>query len=390
MSNSDIVQASFADYFRMIQARVRELLQPLSTEQLWHCPHAYGNSIGNLVLHLTGNLHYYIGAQIANTGYIRHRDQEFSDSGKPKESLLEEFDGAIETVIATILTQKDEDWARPYSAEREPETKVRFDIFLRCAGHAYHHVGQMIYLQRELLTKIQTPDRLSSSGSCPGFRLRQPLSRPSRNPNELYGYRAFSDRILYVFVDSKLQAKELTMSLAQPGLEVSAPSTYRENLFNLLAGRDPIEVLGQTASALSDIVARYPAEFLRGRAIQGKWTPNEIIGHLTDIEWVYGYRVRLTLCEDGAAILGFRQDAWVTSLRHNERDPSELVEMFRTLRLLNLSVWRQTSPEDLRRSAQHNERGAESLAVMVQLLAGHDLSHLQQISRYIQALESRG
>jgi hypothetical protein len=47
------------------------------------------------------------------------------------------------------------------------------------------------------------------------------------------------------------------------------------------------------------------------------------------------------------------------------------------------------SPEDLQRSGQHNERGAESLAVTLQLLAGHDLSHLHQISSYIQALESR-
>ena len=31
-----------------------------------------------------------------------------------------------------------------------------------------------------------------------------------------------------------------------------------------------------------------------------------------------------------------------------------------------------------------------ALAVILQLLAGHDLSHLHQISRYIQALESRG
>lgn len=38
------------------------------------------------------------------------------------------------------------------------------------------------------------------------------------------------------------------MTPAQPGLEVSAPGTYREKLFNLLASRDPIEVLGQTAS----------------------------------------------------------------------------------------------------------------------------------------------
>ena len=177
--------------------------------------------------------------------------------------------------------------------------------------------------------------------------------------------------------------------MEQPGLEVSAPCTYREKLFNLLAGRDPIEVLGQTASTLADIVARHPAEVLRGRAIQGKWTPNEIIGHLTDSEWVYGYRLRLILCEDEPAILGIKQDAWVASQRHNEREPSELVEIFRTLRGLNLSVWRRMSPEDLQRSGQHNERGAESLAVMLQLLAGHDLSHLHQISRCIQALESR-
>ena len=149
-------------------------------------------------------------------------------------------------------------------------------------------------------------------------------------------------------------------------------------------------VLGRKASILTDIVARHPAEVLRGRAIQGKWTTNEIIGHLTDSEWVYGYRLRLILCEDEPAILGFRQEAWVASMRHNEREPSELVEIFRTLRVLNLSVWRRVSPEDLQRSGQHNERGPESLAVMVRLLAGHDLSHLHQISRYMQALESRG
>jgi DinB superfamily len=120
--------------------------------------------------------------------------------------------------------------------------------------------------------------------------------------------------------------------------------------------------LGQTASTLANIVARHPAEVLRRRAIQGKWTPNEIIGPLTDSEWVYRYRLRVILCEDEPAILGFRQDAGVASLRHNELEPSELVEIFRTLRVLNLSVWRRMSPEDLQRSGQHNERGAESLA----------------------------
>jgi len=33
----------------------------------------------------------------------------------------------------------------------------RFTAILRCAGHAYHHVGQIVYLQRELLKKQYRP-----------------------------------------------------------------------------------------------------------------------------------------------------------------------------------------------------------------------------------------
>ena len=168
------------------------------------------------------------------------------------------------------------------------------------------------------------------------------------------------------------------------------PDSYRQKLVNLLADRDPLEVLGQTASTLADIVAKHPVDVLRTRPFEGKWTPNEIIGHLTDSEWVYGYRLRLILSEHEPIILGTMQDSWVAALRHNEREPSELVEVFRTLRMLNLAAWRRVSPEDLKRCGQHNERGPESLAVMLPLLAGHDLSHLGQIRRYIQAIEQRG
>ena len=44
---------------------------------------------------------------------------------------------------------------------------------------------------------------------------------------------------------------------------------------------------------------------------------------------------------------------------------------------------------DLERAGQHNERGPESLDVMLRLLAGHDLSHLNQIAQYIEAIRRR-
>ena len=97
------------------------------------------------------------------------------------------------------------------------------------------------------------------------------------------------------------------MTRAQSAISLSGAQAYREKLFNLVAGRDPIDVMEQTGSTLADIVGRHPAAVLRARPFDGKWTPNEIIGHLTDSEWVYGYRLRLILSEDDPAILGTEQ-----------------------------------------------------------------------------------
>jgi hypothetical protein len=68
---------------------------------------------------------------------------------------MEAFDQTIAMVVATIKKQQPEDWMAAYSAEREPEAQERFMIFLRCAGHAYHHVGQLIFLSKELKRKAE-------------------------------------------------------------------------------------------------------------------------------------------------------------------------------------------------------------------------------------------
>src|SRR5262249_54852161 len=132
-----------AAYYEMVGERVHKWAGELSNEQIWRKPHSYGNSIGHLILHLTGNLNYYIGARVAETGYVRDRDREFTEPNPvAKEELFAAFDKTIAMVVDTIRKQKPVDWLKEYSAEREPEAKERFNIFLRSAGHAYHHVGQ--------------------------------------------------------------------------------------------------------------------------------------------------------------------------------------------------------------------------------------------------------
>jgi uncharacterized damage-inducible protein DinB len=148
---SETIGAAFASNYRHRAMELHKWVDPLSEEQFWRNPFSYGNSVGHLLLHLTGNLSYYVGAQIAKTGYVRNRDLEFSEPRKlSKAEVLRKFDETVEMVIATIEKQTEADWTAPYTAEREPESKNRVTLIFRCASHLCHHVGQIIYLSREL------------------------------------------------------------------------------------------------------------------------------------------------------------------------------------------------------------------------------------------------
>ena len=143
--NSTIANGLIVRYNKLA-GWLRELAAPLSEEQFWTKPFPFGNSFGHLVLHLTGNLNYYIGAQIAGTGYVRDRPREFAESAPPsKAEALKKFDEAIAMVTQAIRTQAPEDWTKAYTAIGS-DAIDRFDMVLQCATHLHHHIGQMAYL----------------------------------------------------------------------------------------------------------------------------------------------------------------------------------------------------------------------------------------------------
>lgn len=148
---SSTIARDFARYYEEAQKKIHTLLEPLSDDQIWSRPYPYGNSIGHLLLHLTGNLSYYIGTEIGGTGYVRNRPLEFSDPARhAKHQLLKRFDDAIAVVIFTLKQQSESDWSAAYSAKGMEDAGDRFTAFLRCAGHLQHHTGQIIYLCKEL------------------------------------------------------------------------------------------------------------------------------------------------------------------------------------------------------------------------------------------------
>jgi uncharacterized damage-inducible protein DinB len=144
------IASDLAARYKKLAGVVHELAAPLSDEKFWAKPFTFGNSFGHLLLHLTGNLNYYIGAQIAGTGYVRDRPLEFSDAARPsKKEVLKKFEDAIEMVLAAINSQSAEDWSKEYAAVGA-DARDRFDMVLQCATHLHHHIGQMMYLVFEL------------------------------------------------------------------------------------------------------------------------------------------------------------------------------------------------------------------------------------------------
>lgn len=142
---------SLSRYYQSRAEKIRALVGPLSDDQIWMRPYPYGNSIGHLLLHLTGNLSYYIGTEIANSGYVRNRPLEFTDqSRKAKEELLKNFEAAMVMLQETLAKQSAADWTAGYTAKGMEYAGDRFTAFLGCAGHIDHHVGQIIYLCKEI------------------------------------------------------------------------------------------------------------------------------------------------------------------------------------------------------------------------------------------------
>jgi len=140
------VREQMATYFEHLGARIERLARSLSHEELWTNPFGFGNSVGRIVVHLTGSLNHFIGAGVAGTGYVRDRPAEFSDPTRyPADELFAKFRDAIEMVARTVRAQDESGLTAPAPIGGDP-VQNRFGLFLVCTAHVSNHVGQIVYL----------------------------------------------------------------------------------------------------------------------------------------------------------------------------------------------------------------------------------------------------
>jgi uncharacterized damage-inducible protein DinB len=125
---------------------VREVVEALDDSQLWTKAVDPGNSVGHLVLHLTGNLNHFVGAQLGGTGNQRDREREFTETNRPpRHALLANLDGAARIFERVVSGVSAEQLAAPH-----PD--ARFGTVLKSLVHLVAHFalhrGQMTYISR--------------------------------------------------------------------------------------------------------------------------------------------------------------------------------------------------------------------------------------------------
>ncbi len=86
-----------------------------------------------------------------------------------------------------------------------------------------------------------------------------------------------------------------------------------------------------------------------------KWSILEILGHLADIEIVYGYRIRQIIADKEPTFAPIDQDDWARHLGYTEASPAELLALYRTNRRGNLRLLRRVSSDQLAQSGFHPE-----------------------------------
>ena len=141
-----VAQAALMGELEGLRDGIRELAGPLSEQQFWAKPLDPGNSVGHLVLHLTGNLNHFVGAQLGGTGYVRDREREFTEAQVPaKAEALARLDEAVATFRRVVGGLSAEQLAAPH-----PEARFGtvLNALVHLVAHFALHRGQISYIVR--------------------------------------------------------------------------------------------------------------------------------------------------------------------------------------------------------------------------------------------------
>ncbi len=145
-----------------------------------------------------------------------------------------------------------------------------------------------------------------------------------------------------------------------------------------------LQIMRKTSDTLRELLDSVTPDMLAKKPEKG-WSPRQILIHLIDCEYAYGFRFRYIMAEDNPVIMPYDQEAWVNTFTYGNQDATQLVRAFTPIRRVNIELLQTVDPKLFDKPAKHPEYGTITVAQIIPHLAYHDLNHLQQIRDRIPA-----
>jgi hypothetical protein len=132
--------------------RIRECVSPLTAEQVWWRPNDASNSIGNLLLHLDGNVRQWLVTSFNRNDDKRNRPAEFAvQSGLPAADLLCRLGSTLDEAAKVLDRLTVDELLAPY--EIQGYHTQGLDAIYHVVEHFGMHYGQILYITKSMLAK---------------------------------------------------------------------------------------------------------------------------------------------------------------------------------------------------------------------------------------------
>ena len=132
------------------KSRLLTCLEILTLEEIWQRPNANSNSVGNLVLHLCGNVRQWLISGLGGAPDTRQRQLEFDEQGPiPTETLIHLLDNTLAEAEQVLNRLRADDLTKKVSIQGFEENGL--SVLVHVVEHFSYHVGQVTYFVK--LTK---------------------------------------------------------------------------------------------------------------------------------------------------------------------------------------------------------------------------------------------
>ena len=146
---------------------------------------------------------------------------------------------------------------------------------------------------------------------------------------------------------------------------------------------DTLAAQRSAPSTLAHLISGVPDSTLHRRPAPGKWSIVEIIAHLAEDELSSSWRYRQMIEHDGLPLLGFDQELWSRLGDYASWTARDALDMYRLLRLANVTLLSRLTSAEWERSGHHAERGPMTVRSLATHMTGHDRNHIEQIKRIL-------